>query len=496
MATIAKLQVGELEGRDRGGHLLFAGIPYARPPIGVRRFAAPEAHPGWSGVRNARRFGPAAPQLPGTGLTRVPVEWDEDCLTLNVSTPGLDGAGRPVFVWIHGGAFVHGKGGIPWYDGGSFAERGDVVTVSINYRLGALGFANLPLDAPELAATGRLGLLDQIEALRWVRDHIAEFGGDPDRVTVAGESAGAMSIGNLLAMPDARGLFRAAILQSGAAHHHLPEPLAHEVGAAFLQALGVDSVEGIQAASVETILEAQQAAQEQLVKHPQAASASLGSLAYQPSLGGALPGPPLDAIAEGAIRDLPILIGTNTDETTLWGYHDYDARRLERLSANIFPDADQALATYRRSRPDADPGELATAISTDQLFRIPALRVCEAQHAAGGRAFLYRFSWKSRAFGGRLGATHALEIPFAFHNLERPGISVFLGPGELPVALADRMHACWTAFVHTGDPNCDALAATWPAFDPERYPTQDFGEQNTVLEDPGSAERQLWKGLR
>ena len=217
--TQTKTLSGEVRGREKNGVLLFSGIPYAAPPVGERRFRPPEPHDAWSGVRDATRFGPAAPQLPGDGLVGNPnVRWDEAaCLTLNVCTPACDDARRPVLVWIHGGGFRNGQAAIPWYDGSSFA-RGGVVVVSLNYRLGALGYLALgEIGGSDYSTSGSSGIQDQLAALRWVRDNIAAFGGDPARVTIAGESAGGMSVGILLGVAGASGLFRGAIPQSGAA---------------------------------------------------------------------------------------------------------------------------------------------------------------------------------------------------------------------------------------------------------------------------------------
>jgi para-nitrobenzyl esterase len=494
-SVVAETRMGPVAGRERGGAALFAGIPFAAPPTGARRFRPPEPHDGWREVREARRFGAAAPQRPGVGLTAAPLAWDEDCLTLNVCTPAVDGGARPVLVWIHGGAFRTGKGGIPWYDGTSFATRGDIVTVSINYRLGALGFADhSELDAA-LASSGASGLLDQIAALEWVRDNIAAFGGDPRQVTIAGESAGAMSVGTLLGCPAARGLFRRAIAQSGAAHHTLPRDLSREVGRAIAGELRAERAEHLYAASVDEILDAQERAQAALEQRERRNPNGLGGLVFQPAqVPDLLPGSPLEAIRAGLSDEVELLCGTNLDETTLWGLTDFDEPRLRRFAGRYFGDvADDALATYRRARPQAPLSRIGSAITTDHLFRIPAIRLAEAH---GGPSYQYLFSWASRAFEGRLGATHALEIPFAFNNLRKPGVDVFLGPGESPQLLADAMHAAWIAFVRSGDPNTDALPETWPVYDPERRAVMELGDAIGVRDDPAGEERRLWDGLR
>lgn len=495
MTDRATTAAGEIQGREKNGALLFAGIPYAAPPVGPRRFRPPEPHDRWQGVRDATRFGPAAPQPAGEGLTSTPnVRWDEDCLTLNVCTPALDDGRRPVLVWIHGGAFRTGQGSIPWYSGISFAV-GDVVTVSLNYRLGALGFAHLAaLGGVDFASSGTNGILDQIAALEWVRDNIAAFGGDPEKITVAGESAGGMSVGVLLGCPAARGLFRAAIPQSGAAHHVLGAAQGEEIARRWAVALRADDVETLQQRSVPEILEAQARVEAELAR--EGGADAIGGMPFRPVVDGCvLPKPPLEAIAEGSSVDTSVLIGTNLDETTLFGMPDLDEAGLARLAERYLGGMAEAVETYRASRPDAKPADVAFAITTDHMFRIPAVRLAEAHAEAGGRVWMYLFTWRSRAFGGALGATHALEIPFAWNNLDKSGVATFLGEGETPQPLADRMHAAWTAFAHAADPNCDALPA-WETYGAERRAVMELGDRVGPLADPAAAERALWDGIR
>ena len=497
MDTIASVASGRVKGRAKEGVILFAGIPYAEPPLGRLRFRPTQPHPGWAGVRECTRFGPAAPQLP-TGLfgEAREVRWDEDCLTLSVTTPALDDRRRPVLVWIHGGAFRTGQAGVPWYNGASFATRGDIVTVSLNYRLGALGFAHLAeLGGESFASSGVNGILDQIAALGWVRENIAAFGGDPGNVSVAGESAGAMSVGTLLGCPAAAGLFRRAILQSGAAHHTLPPHVAAEVTRRLTKRLGVGSVEELQALPPRPILKAQrQVEQESAAESKQAGT--IGGMAFQPTVDGrVLPQSPIEAVRGGAAADVQLMLGTNRHETTLWGGGATDDAGLQRIAEQLFDDPDAALATYRASRPEANAGDLAIALTTDSTFRIPAIRLAEAQVANGGSGYMYLFSWESRAFEGRLGATHALEIPFAFNNLERGGVDVFLGPGELPKQLALSMHDAWIAFIRSGEPNHDGLPK-WQPYELEHRPVMEFGESVASRSDPDASERRLWDGRR
>ena len=498
MAVVARTQQGEVEGREKNGALLFAGIPYAAPPVGARRFLPPEPHERWAGVRSAQRFGPAAPQLPGEGVLGLrDVRWDEDCLTLNVCTPAVDAGRRPVVVWIHGGGFQTGQGAIPWYDGTSFARKGGVVTVTINYRLGALGFAHLAgIGGAGYESSGLNGILDQIAALRWVRENIAAFGGDPEKVTIAGESAGGMSVGVLLGTPSARGLFRGAIAQSGAAQHVIPDAKAREVAGRLADALRADGIEALRERSPAEILDAHRRVAASYLEESRGDPTGLGGMPFRPVVDGhVLPVPPVESVQKGNAADVAILVGTYADETTIWTYGEFDEERARRVFGRYLPHADGAYDTYRGARPAAAPAALITALTTDSTFRIPAVRLAEAQHAAGGRVFKYLFTWRSRALGGRLGATHALEIPFAFDTLTRAGVEAFLGQGPLPSDLAGRMHAAWTAFVATGDPACDALPA-WPMYEPAGRKVMELGDACRLLHDPGAAERELWELAR
>ena len=485
MTTIVNTHSGQLRGREKDGVLLFAGVPYAAPPVKGRRFRAAAPHEGWSGIRDARKFGPGAPQVATGGMADpVAVRWDEDCLTLNVQTPALDDAGRPVLFWIHGGAYRIGQGAMPWYNGARFCANGDIVTVTINYRLGALGFTDLSRFGAEFATSGVNGILDQITALEWVRENIAQFGGDPGKVTIAGESAGGFSVATLLGSPRAQGLFRHAVAQSGAAHHVLPRAAGETVADRFLEDLGVDSVTGLEAAPVDDVLAAQGAAYE-LLDRGAGLKTELGVAVspFYPTVGnGVLPEPPLDAIRGGLNADVHVLAGSNRDETTMWGYGDVDDTRLARIAASF--GATSVVATYRRTRPGASATDLLTSVTTDHMFRIPAIRLAEVRAA---RTWLYQFNWHSRV--PHLGATHALEIPFAFDNLHQPGVDAFVGPGPRPQQLADAMHSAWTRFVRDGDPG-------FPPYSLEKRDTMVYDDASAVVEDPDAEERMAWDGLR
>jgi para-nitrobenzyl esterase len=412
----------------------------------------------------------------------------EDCLSLNIWTPSLGQAGLPVLVWIHGGAFTNGSGAVPQYDGAAFARDG-VVCVTINYRLGADGFLFLS------DAVANVAMLDQIAALQWVQDNIASFGGDPDRVTVAGESAGAMSVITLLSMPLAGGLFCRAIAQSGAGQHVLTAGTAARVGRYLAEQLGVPATrEAIAAVPVESLLDAQSA----LILDLQAtrdpvkwAEITANLMVFEPVVDGAiLPAVPLDGVRAGAGRDVHVLIGTNTDEQRFFmvptGAVDYiDAATLEATAA-AYGLGEDALPTYRSNRPGASPGDILAAMSGDWFFRIPALRVAEAR--AGSPTWVYEFAWPAPVLDGRLGACHYLEVAFVFDTLSSEGADRLLG-SQPPQALADAMHRSWLSFVTAGSPG-------WDPYTTGDRMTMIFDTDNAVVQDPHGDERRLWNGAR
>ena len=489
---------GPVRGKatPEGDVLLFRGIPYAAPTGGANRWAPPRPAPPWTDELDATRFGPVAPQNPSaleTTLGSSSTAMGEDCLRVNVWTPAADGAPRPVMVWIHGGGFTGGSGATPWYDGRAFCRRGDVVVVTLNYRLGVLGFLDLSaLGDPPLDHSGLCGLLDQIAALRWVRDNIAAFGGDPGAVTIFGESAGAMSIGALLAMPEASGLFHKAILQSGACQNTSSPEQSRAVADDVLQAAGLSSIEALRAAPVEALLAAQATVE---LRHRG------GGLPFQPVVGGPdLPRPPLDAVAAGAAAGVPLLVGTTLEEMRLFGMWDQKLATLDddgivaRWRPAVGEETAKIVAAYRAERPDATATELWTTVATDWVFRMPAIRLLEAQLRHQPACWSYLFTMRSTAFGGALGACHALEIPFVFDNLDRPGVAMFTGEPEGAAELAVAMQEAWIAFARHGDPRAGVLA-DWSPYDCESRNTMELGPTCRLVADPYDRERRIWEGV-
>ncbi|KOU36743.1 carboxylesterase/lipase family protein [Streptomyces sp. WM6378] len=460
----------------------FLGIPFAAPPFGEARFRAPGPAAPWDGVREALSYGASVPRAPYAPPFDALIPDDgpqgEDCLNLNIWTPHPASGGLPVMVWMHGGAFANGSGATSAYDGSTFARDG-VVYVSINYRLGADGFLRLP-DRPD-----NRGLLDQIAALEWVRDNIEAFGGDPGQVTVFGESAGAMSIGALLSMPRARGLFRRAILQSGAAHHFLRPASADLITARLAERLGIEATaEEFAAVPLDALLPAQAGLRGEIGARPDPAlwgEAALNMMPFEPVLD-ELPLPAADCGVE-------LLTGSNREEYRLFlvpteRLDVLPRAKLRTVTAAYGLDPDTALPVYAARRPDAVPGELFDAVTTDWFYRIPALRVAEAVPGS----YVYEFARRSPALGGRLGASHASELGYVFDRLDDPAYAPILGE-KPPQSLADAMHGAWVAFAKTGDPG-------WAPYDRETRTTMVFDTVPSVESDLRGEERALWEGVR
>jgi para-nitrobenzyl esterase len=496
MNAVVQTRHGKVRGSVAAGVNTFKGIPYAAPPFGANRLRPPRPVEPWSGVRDALAYGPKSPQPPYPPqvalLLTESVVSGEDCLSLNIWSPDLGSAGQPVMVWIPGGMFAyHGTGGSPWYDGSRFARDG-VVCVTINYRVAADGFLYLG------GGDANRGLLDQVAALEWVRENIAAFGGDPDNVTIFGESAGAMSVGTLLAMPRARGLFRRAVAQSGAAQHVSSAATARQIGQRLAEQLGVEATrEAIAAVPIDRLLQAQMELEADLAARPDPErwdeEVVLSMLPWQPVVDGdVIPAPPLDRIAAGAGAGVDLMVGTNTDEHRLFlvpggAIDQITAEALAGAVAAYGLPVEGTLAAYRAAYPGASPGDLLAAVQTDWYWRIPAIRLVDAHAKGTAPTYMYEFAWRSPQFNGRLGACHALEIAFVFDTLGHE--TEALWGTDPPQQLADTMHAAWVAFATTGD-------CGWPKYDLSRRATMRFDVTSEVVDDPRSAERVLWAGLR
>ena len=494
---VVETPAGRVRGAVEDGVHVFKGIPYGAPTGGPNRFRAPQPPPAWTGVRDALAYGPSAPQNRGGD-----VGGDEDCLVLNVWTRGLDDGGRrPVMVWLHGGGFRSGSGSSPLYDGVNLANRGDVVVVTINHRLNVFGHLELgDLVGGAFADAGNAGMLDIIQALAWVRDNIARFGGDPATVTIFGESGGGRKVSTLLAMPDARGLFHRAIIQSGPGLHLQPRDKSTELAVALFRELGLapTRIAALQELPMERVLAAYATVEGRLdgLARQKGVFEQHG---FVPTVGvPALPGYAFDPVATEVSADVPILIGSNRHEMALFSRNDpaihertlTEAQLRERVEVMVGGGADRVLDVYARAWPDAPPAVRWMLIASDRTYRFDSITLAQRK-AAAGRApvHMYLFAWETPVEGGRLLSHHALEISFVFDNTSRaPGMS---GGGPAAAALAAKMSEAWIAFSRTGDPNTPNLPA-WPAYEAATRATMVFDDEPALVNDPGGEQRHLW----
>jgi len=474
---------GQARGRTEDDVAIFRGIPFAQPPVGGLRFAAPRPARPWDGVREAAAFGPPPPQSGSvpTPPPSAPGSDPDDWLTVNVFSPDLGAAGLPVMVWIYGGGYRSGAASHPGYDG-TLLARQNVVVVTFNHRVGVEGYAYLP------GVPANRALLDQVAALRWVRENIAAFGGDPDRVTVFGESAGAGAIAALLVMPLAAGLFRRAIAQSVPGTFFSPD-LAADVTAAIAAAAELPvTAEAFAAADPARLATASDAVR------PADHAGRWGRVAhtgtpFSPVVDGeVLPAAPWRAVAMGAGRSIDLITGHNRDEFRLSmemsGIRgQITAEAASHALQGLAPGQDGE-AAYRHAYPEAGPETLFELVNSDWLFRMPSLHLAQAHAAAGGRTFLYELSYPASV--GGLGACHAIDVPLVFGVYAGIG-QMFFGP-EPPasaVRLGNLMRSHWTAFAADGDPG-------WPQYSPGHRVTRIFADPPDVAPYPERTSLHLW----
>lgn len=498
--SVVETHSGKVEGETHEGVTLFKAIPFAAPPVGYLRWLPPQPAAPWAGIRKAEKFSDRAPQnasMMDQLFGGTPWPQSEDCLYLNVWTPGADTKKRPVMVWIHGGGFVLGSGSEPIYTADRLARRGDVVVVTVNYRLGALGYLNLKeVTNGAIPATGNEGMLDQIAALKWVRDNIAGFGGDPANVTIFGESAGGMSVGTLLGMPAARGLFHKAIPQSGACHSVASKAQAVKVAQAVMAATELKTADQLRAADDKVLLKAQ--AHLALNRVPGYSQAEIGTLPFRPAADGLdIPELPIDAVRKGASRDIPILTGSTTQEWKLFGAMEkaiinLNDESMRRRLGLVLPGVvhDALLAPYpealKEMGDEPTPPNMFMAVQTDRIFSVPATRLLEAHTQNGGRAHAYLFDWRSPMARGIFGACHALELGFVFGTYNLNGAEKFSGAGPQADRLAELMMDAWVAFARTGNPG-------WAAYDTDKRSTMMYGPDSKVVQQPFEAVRRSWE---
>ncbi len=484
----ATTAAGRVRGLGSARTTAFLGIPYAEAPTGDRRWAPPVPRAPWPDIRDSVAHGPACWQPSGGPLDALvpgmgsPLQGD-DCLSVNVWTPAADDGRRPVMVWVHGGAFSLGAGSLPVYDGSRLAAEQDVVVVTFNYRLGAQGF--LVLDDP--SCTPNVGLLDQVEALAWVRDNIEGFGGDPANVTVFGESAGGGGVLSLLSMPAASGLFHRAIVQSGATDLLLDRDRAAHVAEAFARAAGVEPADTAALRSLPgpAVVDAQAGAAATLF-------ATVGTMPFHPCVDGqVMPRTWLDAARDG-INPVPLIIGTTRDEMALFAGFDPSAadlddeglaRRLARLGAL---DAVGTTQAYRAGGLD-DPPAIWSRVQTDTAMWLPAVAIAEAR-SAHAPVWMYRFD--RPAANPALGACHGVDIPFPFGTLDASGWSEFLGDPDGASRLSATVRSLWSSFARDGAPS--APGVTWGGYGPDRRDTLVLADEVRLVTDPDHDIRLRW----
>ena len=503
--AVVSTKSGKLEGNFENGIYVFKGVPYAAPPVGDLRWMPPRPVKPWQGIRNAQKFGPIAPQnlMPAMGPVALAPSFEgqaqsEDCLYLNVWTPGLDNARRPVFFWIHGGAFIIGAGTEAFLEEGVLARRGDIVVVSINYRLGALGFMNLDeVTGGKIPASGNEGLLDQIAALDWVQENIAAFGGDPDNVTISGFSAGGMSVSHLLTMEAARGKFHKALNRSGAANTIAPLDSCVDITREYLKIFNLDGrdVKAIRSLSVSQLLDGQQELNNRLRERDHRATP------FQPVVDGKIMRElPMVSIKKGSARNIPIMSGTSLDELKMMTLMDPATRTIDEegvinwLSGMIPEEHVPGLVSaygeaLKKRGGNVTPADILASINMDFMFRIPAIRQVEMQRDHGTPAYNYLFTYRSPAVGGVLGAMHGLDNPFLFGALD----DVLTGRDEELEDLATKMQDSAIAFMRTGDPSCKT-AGNWPVYGNDRM-TMIFDRNPRVEAAPYEMERAAWEKI-
>jgi para-nitrobenzyl esterase len=489
-SAIATTSAGRIRGAVTGGISSFKGIPYGGTTAGKNRFMPPTKPVPWTDTRDALAYGPTAPQTVAGRAGSLPES--EDCLVLNVFTPAVGGPRkRPVMVWLHGGGFSSGSGSGPILDGTNLARTSDVVVVTINHRLNVFGFTYLGDAAgSEFALSGAAGMLDIVAALEWVRDNIDRFGGDPNLVTIFGQSGGGRKVATLMSMPRAKGLFHRAVIESGAVLRLTTRDDAIHATDLLLAELGLvkGQVPELQTVPMARLLAANAAVNAKLpAREP-------GQTPNSPTVDGkVLPTHPWDPAAPAISADIPLLIGYARTEETLYDRPTPETLALDeaglrlRASKRIGGDPERVIEAFRKSHPDATPWDLWILIATDHPRGTYSRELAKRKAMqAGAPVFLYRFDWETPEGGGHMRSPHTVEIPFVFNNIKVAGPLISKMPEAQ--ALADKVSAAWVAFARTGKPSVSSLPK-WPAYSGASRDTMLFNNTSRVEQDPDRGPR-------
>jgi para-nitrobenzyl esterase len=483
---------GKVQGIQNTGVKEFKGIPYGAPTGGRNRFMPPKKPLAWKGVRECFAHGQISPQAPADLRSDygMMIHWDcqpggmgEDCLTLNIWTPGLkDGAKRPVLVSFHGGGFTTGSGNAIGFDGAQLARFGDVVVVTVNHRLATFGYTQLAdLGAPaEFAYAGVAGIMDLTASLEWVRDNIENFGGNPNNVMIFGQSGGGAKTSTMLATPAAKGLFHRAAVQSGSLLKLMPRDRATQQAEALLKQLEIPK---------SRIADLQKISWQQLLEAQVAASTSAPGLGGGPVLDGKyLPHDPFDPAAPLESADIPLIVSTTLEDAALaltnFTLSESDLKSL--IDKRYKDRGADILAMYRKYYPEKSPFLIQAMIFTDAGFRRSAIKQAELKAAQGkGAIYMYQWEWPTPAFGGRYGAVHGLDVAGSFREARE---------GNDMARVADQLSSSWVAFAKTGDPN-NSRIPPWPTFDAKTRATMIFGSPTQLENDPRSEIRNYWQSM-
>ena len=475
--AVAQTANGKVAGYIQDGVTIFKGIPYAK----ANRFEAPVQADSWEGIRSCRQYGPVSPQGARSGWANDEIafafNWNdgvqgEDCLRLNVWTPALDSRKRPVMVWLHGGGYSAGSGQeLPSYDGTSLAFAEDVVVVSINHRLNVLGFLDLSAYGETYAKSANAGLLDIVASLKWVRDNIAAFGGDPSNVTIFGQSGGGGKVTTLLATPCAKGLFHKAIVQSGSMLRTMESKYSRKIGIATVRNLGLDasSIDKISEVPYGELLAAGEKAIAQVKAEADRDGVASFIFGWAPTVDGAvLPSQPFDPQAPAISAEIPMIIGTTRHEFSMTTYVPAlrNAGREEVvgiLKGRYGEGTERFLELFAKAYPGSKPADMLDA---DFVFRPGAIEQALRKSLQGAApVYMYMFNWESPVLDGILRSTHCMEIPFVFNNADRH--ASMTGGGAQAMELASKMSHCWAEFARCGKPSAEGLPE-WEPFEAEK----------------------------